>query len=659
LYDDAIGLAHDSRQMARPRDDAILPAVSRSVAPTRGNFGPTRMPMAKEQGMFGRDARRWLLGAWLGLCSLPAAHAQAPTLEARIGQALQQTGMTGAVWATVDASGAIDVGAAGVSNARTGAAMTPDSQVHVGSIAKTLIATGVLQLASHGRVDLDAPVSRYLPSLPLDNPWPGDPVRVRHLLDHTAGLDDMRLWQLFTTRATPDTPLRAAFSRDPTVLAVRSRPGSRFSYSNMGYTLAAMVIEAVTHERYERWLDRELLRPLGMRDSTFGFTTQVGPEATPRLAWGHLDRTTPAPALPVYLRPAGQFTTTARDLALLAKFLLGDGRVGDRVIVETRWLRAMGQATTTEAARGGLRAGYGLGLSRRDRHGVVGLCHDGSVVGFHSMLCLFPQAGAAAGKAFVVVQNTDGDGIDTGRFDALLIEALAVPQLPVAPAALPPRGIGDWQGRYVPAPNRFAAFAYFDFLFDSPRLRWDGAALHFATLQGPARLLTPAGGTHFIANERRTPSHVLLEPADGERLISTGLRTYRKVHAAAYWLVASSLALGLLGLLWFALGVPARAVLGREPLLAPGVVAAALLLVPVPWFYLQSYTQLGDVTAASVALYAGTAALPVLMLAQAWRSARRREGLARGRANLAAALLVLQWCAVLIGWGVLPFALWR
>lgn len=606
--------------------------------------------------------RRLLVAGVLaaGLCALSVAHAAMPSLQAQIEQALREEGMAGAVWATVDGDGAIRTGAAGVNNARLGDAMRPDHKVHVGSVAKTLIATGVLQLASAGRIDLDAPVSRYLPGLRFSNPWPDQPVRVRHLLDHSAGLDDMRLWQLFSTLPTPDTPLRDAFARDPSVLAIRSRPGDRFSYSNMGYTLAAMVIEAVTGERYEAWLDRELLQPLDMRDSTFAFTTQDGPGADPRLAWGHLDPTTPTPALAVHLRPAGQFTTTVHDLALLAKFLMGDGRAAGRMLVQPGLLRAMGQASTTEAVHAGLQVGYGLGLTRRDRHGAVGLCHAGDVVGFHAMLCLFPEPQSArGGKAFVTVQNMDGDGRNTARFDALLVKALALPTPPARQPAPASPDVAEWQGRYVPAPNRFAAFRYADFLFDSPRLTWDGTRLQLSPVQGPTRTLTPAGGRHFVAEGRSIASHVLLTGANGERLLSDGLRTYRKVHAAAYWPMVASLVLGLLGLLWFLLAVPARAIARREPLWVPGVVAAALLLLPVPWFLTQSFTQLGDRTVASLALYAATAALPVLMLWQAWRSARRREGLARGRANFVAALLVLQWCAVLIGWGMLPFALWR
>ena len=606
--------------------------------------------------------RGWLMALLLAL-AWPAAGAPADdsaALQREVETVLREEGMAGAVWALVDADGATRTGAAGTANAANGEAMSPDRKVLVGSIAKSLVATGLLALASDGRVDLDAPVGRYLPGLAFDNPWPDAPVRVRHLLDHTAGLDDARLWQIFSTQATPDTPLREAFERDPSVLGLRSRPGSQFSYSNMGYTLAAMVIESVTGERYETWLDRELLKPLGMRDSTFALVSQQGPRADPRLAWGHLDRETPAAALAVYLRPAGQLSTTAQDLARYARFLMGDGRVDGRTLVRTDLLRAMGQPGTTDAARAGLQVGFALGLVRRDHHGVVGLCHGGDVVGFHAMLCLLPDAsGVPARHAFVVVENTDCDGRDCGRFDALMVRALAPAPTPATTPARAPDDVARWQGRYVPAPNRMASFRYLDHLFYSPQLAWDGRVLQLSPLQAPARTLVPAGGRLFIASDRSIASHALLRGQGGEYLFSDGQRTYRLVNPVAYWLMAASLAAGLLGLAWFALAVPLRALLRREPVAVPGVAAVLLLALPVPLFLLQSYTQLGERTAGSIALYAVTAALPLLMAWQAWRSIRRREGLVRGRINLAAALLVLQWCAVLLAWGMLPFALWR
>ena len=639
-----------------PRSDAAA-----AVAPVK--VGKPGVKMLTIQG------RWWVLaGLLLALaCALgvPAVSADLPddpsNLQREIEIALQEEGLAGAVWATLDSAGRISTGAAGLKNVVTGEALVPGSKVHVGSLTKSLIATGMLRLVSAGRVDLNAPVDRYLPGLRMPNRWRATyPVLVRHLLDHTAGLDDIRLWQMFSTRATPDSPLLDAFSRDPSLLEIRTQPGSRFSYSNMGYTVAGMVIEAVTRERYESWLDRELLGPLGMRDSTFGFTTQIGPEADPRLAWGHNDITSTASALPTYVRPAGQFTTTAHDLSLFAKFLMGDGRIDGRMIVKPELLRAMGRASTTDAARAGLVPGYALGIKYRDRHGVVGLCHDGSVVGFRAQLCMFPdRQGTQGGKAFVIVINTDGDGANTGRLDALMAKALGMASPVPAQRGQAPRDIGDWTGRYVPAPNRMQAFRYIDFLFDSAHLGWDGKALRLSPVQGEARVLLPAGGMFFTANDRTMASHVLLKGTGGERLLSDGQRSYRQFSAAVYWLVAASLCCGLAGLLWFLLVVPARALMRREPARIPGVLGAGLLALPIPLFLLQSYTQLGDKTLASLALYGVTAALPLLMSWQVWRSARRREGIAHGSANLVAALLVLQWCTILAGWGMLPFALWR
>ena len=67
-------------------------------------------------------------------------------------------------------------------------------------------------MVEDGEIDLDAPIESYLPSLVLDNRWQNDsPVTTRHLLDHTAGLDDARLWQIFSKNADPNTPLVDAF----------------------------------------------------------------------------------------------------------------------------------------------------------------------------------------------------------------------------------------------------------------------------------------------------------------------------------------------------------------------------------------------------------------------------------------------------------------
>ncbi|WP_300751252.1 serine hydrolase domain-containing protein, partial [Janthinobacterium sp.] len=351
---------------------------------------------------------------------MPAAYAQEAksSLAGDITAGLQEEGLTGAVWTELQPDGKIVTGAAGLKNAATGAPMQADTKVQVGSVAKVVLALGVLHLVSEGKLTLDTPLDQILPQLVLKNPWQAsDPVRIRHLLAHTAGLDDLRFWQAFSTRPLPDTPLADAFGHGGNLLRVHARPGSRYAYSNMGYGLLGMVIEKVTGQPYEHYLDTQVLQPLGMKDSTFAFVTQTGPQADPRLAMGHFERGVTQAAVPMYLRPAGQFATTAGDMGKLAQFLMGDGQLQGSSFIAAPLMAALSNPVGTQAALAGLEAGHGLALATRDRHNVLGACHPGTTVGFRAMLCVYPEQKSA----FFVAFNTDSETADYERFNRLLM----------------------------------------------------------------------------------------------------------------------------------------------------------------------------------------------------------------------------------------------
>lgn len=605
--------------------------------------------------------RGWLCStAWV-LCSmLPLVlHATPRTspLTHDMAALLMEEELTGAVWATVDAdaSPAITVGAAGLKHARTGQPLTAEDRVHVGSVAKTLLAAGILRLVSQGRLQLDAPVSELLPDIMFDNPWASsDPVRLRHLLDHTAGLDDAHLWQIFSTQAQPDTPLADAYSRDGGALRIRSRPGTRFSYSNTGYGLLGRIVEAVTGERYERYLDAHLLRPLEMHDSTFGFVSQ---QDDPRLAMGHLEESVPHAAAPMYLRPASQLTTTAEDMGKFARFLMSDGRIGGAAFIDAALLRAMGQPAGTEAAQAGLTAGYGLGLQTRDRHGVVGLCHGGSTIGYRAMLCLFPEQQ----RAFFLSINTDSETADYGALDKRLIEALDITAAAPSPAMPANVEIANWEGFYAPVPNRFASLNWIDTTLNFAQLKQNGSALRLKPAFAPGVMLTPVGGALFRAPDRVMASHVLLKTASGTRTFSTGSQSYDRiptVKLASLWL---SLALGMLGLLYLLIAGVVRLLMRRlhvsQPVFLPNLGVLALLLT-LPLFFGQSFLQLGDLTLASGALAVTTAALPLTMMAGLLLHLRRRPAGRPAFIDALAMLAVLQWTLVLTAWEILPLRLW-
>lgn len=590
--------------------------------------------------------------------TIAASQTNDSVLRANLPRILKEEGLVGASWATVHPDGSIRTGSAGYRDNAARLPFSNSTRIHVGSVAKAVLATGVLRLVTENRLALDDPVSGHLKTLSIENPWaPAHPVTVRHLLDHTSGLDDARLSQMFTATVAADAPLSAAFSGSGGVLTVRVRPGSRLSYSNTGYTLLGMVVESVTGVRYEEYLDAHLVAPLGMRNSTFRFTTQEGPSTDSGLAWGHLDDGTRYAAAPIALRPPGQFTTTAHDLAVFARFVMGDGTIEGRPFIRSDLLRARGHPSTTEASRAGLNAGYALGLGRRDRYGMVGYCHNGNIVGFKALLCTYPQEG----KAFAIGVNTDSETARYERVFELLARHLGVAPAPTPLTGVPATDVGEWDGFYLPSPSRFESFAYLDATFGILHVTRRNGRLILSPLQGARRELRPVGGYLFASQDRTTTSHVLLKEGDAYR-ISDGFSTYQKVSSWYLGILWISLGLGLLGILWFlGAGIMAlarfRGSAWRRPEIIPfaGVLA---LLAPLPLFLTQSFMQLGDLTLASGLLAAGSVALPVTMIALLWRaggSPRRSRALI---AHAGWAIAVLQWCAVLAAWDLLPIRLW-
>jgi len=582
-----------------------------------------------------------------------------PDLQSDLVTILNEEGLSGVAWSLVDQNGGVRLGAIGMRDNRSQTKFTIDTRFHVGSLTKSLLAIGVLRLATEGLVELDAPASRYLGNISFDNPWDADSdVTVRHLLDHTSGLDDARLWQVFSERAKPEAALIAAFPDREAPLRIRSRPGARFSYSNTGYTLVGMIIESVVGGRYETYLDERILAALAMHESTFEYTTQEGASADPMLAWGHVDDGSRYGARPTFLRPAGQFTSTAGDLGRFAQFLLNNGAIGDQQFIDEKLMRSRGRPSGTEAASNGLVAGYALGLGRRDRHGVIAFCHGGNIVGFVAMLCVFPDEN----KAFAYGVNTDSETADYGRIDNLLIGALGVAKASPPRAVEPAPDIAKWYGRYVLNPNRFQTFEYLDNVFGAIKLSADGSFLAMTSLQQSPRQLRPVGNRIYSANDRETSSHVLLQGEDGEYLISDGFRTYEKVSAAyllSHW---ASVLLGLGGIVWVFLSGIASIIRYRAGMLsrpeAPAFVAFILLFVPIPFFLTQSFTALGDLTLASVLLAAVTMLLPIGMLMTIVRARKGWSESLTNKIHALAAVCVVQWCAVLIAAGMLPLRLW-
>lgn len=580
------------------------------------------------------------------------------SLKQQIAQTLQTEKLAGAVWSIVDSSGRMVTDAAGLKNMPLGEAMKPTDRVHVGSITKTVLAAGILHLMTEGKLEMGTSVNKYLPEVRFDNPWESTkPITVRHLLDMTAGLGDLRLWHFFTTTAPPDVPLSTFYSQDPTVLKIYAPPGTVYSYSNMGYTLLGMIMETVTGQRYEDYLDKHLLQPLGMTQSTFHFVSQTGKYADNRLAMGHFENGKTAEALPIYLHPAGQFTTTAYDMALFLKFLLGDGTINGQTFIDKKYLSNLGRPQGTNAVKNGLPHGYSCGTTVRDRHGVSGIYNLGSVIGYRATVYLFPEHK----KAFFISYNMDSETADYEVFNQLFINSLDIRKRKFTSTLFPVTQIKKWQGYYVPVITKYEPFALADMLTGFTQLGMENNEVFLKYFQQPAKKLRYTGHDRFSMEGRTENSHVFYRTGQ-EMFLTDGLKTGRKING---WVIAglwSSVSLGIIGLVFvFFSGIYQWIRLKKTFVCKPvfmAFCAVLFLFVPIPFFLTQPFVAMGNQNAASVLLMLATILLPIGVLVSVVRFLREKPDSVLQKIDFMALLLVFQWICLLALWGMIPFRFW-
>lgn len=572
---------------------------------------------------------------------------------------LQEEKLSGAVFSVIQ-SDTVQVFGRGLKNLNTGEQLTASAKVHVGSVTKTILALGILRMATENKLKLDDEVLQYLPALPVNNPWASkNPITIRHLLDHTAGFSDLRIWHFFSSGASPDMPLEAFYSNQPEVLNVYSVPGTMFSYSNIGYTILGMVIEAIAKKRYEDYLDSILLKPLGMHESSFHFSSQIGPDANTELAMGHFDNGEIAPAMAIFLRPAGQFTTTGQDMGKLMKFLLDQGQINGAYFIRKDLIDQIGNQKNTIAAKGGLRVGYSLGAVARDRHGVVGLAHSGNIIGFRAMLYLFPKAG----KGFFVACNMDSETADYERLNSLLITILDL-GLPVNTSRIksqheaPPEKLA---GYYIPVLPKVEPFHLLERITSFSKVSIKKEKFSITPFQKKEIQLKSVDNRLFIADGKQEYSHLFYENEKGDAFFTTGIQTLKKVSWSHIFLPLISLTMGVLCILFLLVSGTIQLIKHPSCFMQQAYsflyFSIWLLLFGMVMAAVNGIIYLGDKNFATVILYSGSIALPVGCLIAIVRYLLQPENACR-KFDFYIVLMIAQLCVLLGLNGILPLATW-
>ncbi|NUO78266.1 MAG: beta-lactamase family protein [Lysobacter sp.] len=346
-----------------------------------------------------------------------------------------------------------------------------------GSVSKLFTWTAVMQQVERGRIDLDADINRYLDFKIA--PYRGRPVTMRQLMTHTAGFEES-LKHLFAADARA---LRSNASYLKTVQPERVfAPGEVPAYSNYGAALAGYVVERVTRQRFEDYIEAQVLRPLGMHRSSFRQPLPAA-LATDMAAAYRDGRDAPPRAFElVNPAPAGSLSATAEDMARFMLAQLGQGRLGEVELMRPDTAQRMHSAAFRPLPALNAMA---LGFFRDDRSGALTLGHDGATEAFQSSLRLYPQTQVGL---FVSV---DGPGASAAALRREVVRGFQQRYYPrafaVEPTLTSARAHGrQLVGRYESSRSVFTSvLAITRYLSQSRIVLHDDATLSVSTLLAP------------------------------------------------------------------------------------------------------------------------------------------------------------------------------
>lgn len=279
-----------------------------------------------------------------------------------------------------------------------GQPVTGDTLFQMASVSKWVTTWGVLALVEEGRIDLDAPVSRYLTRWQLPpGEYPHDQVTVRGLLSHTAGLTDDLGYCGFAP-GTPLQSLEASLAKAADACPLRSgavvvgAEAGSWRYSGGGFALLQLLIEEVSGETFAAYMQRAVLTPLGMTRSTF----QPGAEGSGDIAEFFNSGGEPAPHYRYTAAAAASLYSSANDMARFAQaHMLGPrGEVPGRGVISPRSVRAL--HAPESSLLGTPHWGLGVQLYAQSSRGGLMFGHEGgNIPAVNTSVRIEPASGDA------------------------------------------------------------------------------------------------------------------------------------------------------------------------------------------------------------------------------------------------------------------------
>ena len=319
-----------------------------------------------------------ILTAFLVLCCAVRAEEKPPTgLASTLQPFVDRHTLAGAVTLVADKDQILDLSAVGFSDIANKRAMQPNDIVWIASMTKGITAAAVMVLVDEGEVSLDDPIEKYCPEFSelkvMVEPGndqgglkpPASKVTVRQVLCHTSGMPFKSAQEHPTLDGLTLEECTASYAKTP----LTQEPGTKYVYSNAGINTTGRIIEVVSGMSYEEFLQKRILDPLGMTDTTYWPSeeqlTRLAKPYKPNAEKTGLDETTISQlTYPLNLRtrhpmPAGGLFASAKDVSSFCRMLLADGMFEGKKVLSPEAVQALSSRQTEPAVKDS----YGLGLS--------------------------------------------------------------------------------------------------------------------------------------------------------------------------------------------------------------------------------------------------------------------------------------------------------
>ena len=592
-------------------------------------------------------------------------------LRQQLEKILKDTHTPGVSVAIVHKYGPEWVTGLGVADVASNRPTTADTLFRIGSTSKAFASLSILLLADQGKLSLDDPIHKLVPDVWFENRWEStDPVRVVNLLEHTTGWDDIHLRE-YAKQAPDSMSLHDGLDYDHHSRTSRWRPGTRMAYCNSGPPVAAYIVEKLTGQKFEDFVQQNLFAPIAMKTATY-FEPAPGTATT----LYHGDGKTPYPYWHILLRPAGSINASANDMAAYVQFYLNRGAVGGKQLVPAADIDRMEVPASTWAAKDGMKTGYGLSNYWSIEDGFVYHGHDGGVDGGLTEMAYMPDYNVGY---FFSINSGNGDAFEKVAKAIRAYVTLKLQKPPVPPVAALPLSASDYAGWYEPDSPRVEFTYFLERLAGLRRIRFHDGKLVLSTVAGSKETYLPVAGAQFRHEAKNdppdpVPTLELLTPnADGRFIQADGQTTMKKIPTwfaygeflAVIFIILSILAIVIYAPFWILGGIskrrrrPAERAMRLWPLLS--VLSLVAFVGTVILCGDDLIQRLGNLTPWSAALWAETLVFALTSLAGFFVALRGpEEGVRRGvrRFSQIVSLALLIAAAYLAYWGIIGIRTW-